>query len=41
VLGAKFSATKSGVGLSVDVSINATGSVTQHGGAFQDRCAFF
>lgn len=41
VLGAKFSATKSGTGLSVDVSINATGSVTQHGGSTQDRCAYF
>ncbi len=41
VLGAKFSASKSGVGLSVDININSTGSVTQHGGSFQDRCAFF
>ncbi len=41
VLGAKFNATRSGTGLGVEVSIDATGSVTQHGGSFQDRCAFF
>lgn len=41
VLGAKFNATKSGVGIGVEVNINATGSVTQHGGSFQDRCAYF
>lgn len=41
LLGAKFDATAQGYGLSVDVTIDATGSIDMNGGAFQDRCAFF
>ncbi len=41
VLGAKFSATAKGVGLSVDVQINSTGSVDMNGGVFQDSCRYF
>jgi len=38
VLGAKFSATAKGVGLSVDVQIDATGSVDQNGTEYIDTC---
>lgn len=41
VLGAKFTATAKGVGLSVDVQIDSTGSVDVNGGVFQDSCRYF
>lgn len=39
--GANISLTKSGVGLSVEVNVDVTGSVTRHGGSMIDRCAYF
>ncbi|GMU43031.1 MAG: hypothetical protein IT479_02265 [Xanthomonadales bacterium] len=41
VLGAKFNATAKGVGLGVDVQIDATGGVDQNGGAYRTACAWF
>ncbi len=41
VLGAKFSATAKGVGLSADVSIDATGSIDMNGTEYIDTCGRF
>lgn len=41
VLGAKFSATAKGVGLSADVQIDATGSVDSNGTEYIDTCGMY
>jgi hypothetical protein len=41
VLGASFSATAKGVGLSVDVQIDATGSVDLNGTEYIDTCGYY